>query len=66
MKRLFVNFMTFAAMATALIGKNRTAPYGKPWKNITSVNHATPLISTCWKTKKKVNTGQRIKKVTLF
>ena len=44
-------------MATVHIVMNRDVPYAKQWKSTSSANPVIPLISICWKIKRKENIG---------
>lgn len=46
-----------ANMATVHIVMNRDVPYAKQWKSTSSANPVIPLISICWKIKRKENIG---------
>lgn len=46
-----------ANMATVHIAMNRDVPYAKQWKSTSSANPVIPLISICWKIKRKENIG---------
>ena len=51
-----------ANMATVHIVMNRDVPYAKQWKSTSSANPVIPLISICWKIKRKENIGLLIRK----